>query len=54
MADERRSLSAQSLSNGISTADLVQPICLTCSPAATGRNGELLAGAVSRRARRIL
>ncbi len=36
MADERRSLLAQSLSNGISTADLVQPIFLTFSPAATG------------------
>lgn len=35
-ADERRSLSAQSLSNGVSTADLVQPIFLTFSPAATG------------------
>jgi hypothetical protein len=36
MADERRSMVAQSLSNGLSTADLVQPIFLTFSPAATG------------------
>jgi hypothetical protein len=36
MADERRSMAAQSLSGGLSAADLVQPIFLTFSPAATG------------------
>jgi hypothetical protein len=36
MADERRSLAAQSLTNRVSTADIVQPIFLTFSPAATG------------------
>ena len=36
MADERRSLAAQSLTNRVSTADIVQPIFLTFSPAAAG------------------